>query len=1231
MSADKSKDSADKNKPAAPKAVAAKPAAPKPVAANVIVPPLFRKIDWLALLIAFGAVWLVYFRTLAPELTLEDSGELCTGSFYAGIPHPPGYPFWAIYSWLWTVLLPVGNIAWRVEVGESTAAAFACGLVALMVSRGSSMLMEGIEELKSLTGKWETVICLVSGATAGILLGLGGTMWSESVAINRISLFGVPWVMLVLACMMRWLYAPKQLRFLFVAMFVFGICLTIHQTLLVAAFGIEAAVAYAHRRLGRTFFFGNSVIFLGGLIAKMTHVTAALDTAQMLLVIYFAVGVASIACYIWFAILTRETFDEFLADAGLAAFILFGVLAASMGLIFALLSIAGLGLFAYQIWKTRKLGLEWLIASACLLLWLLGAAFYFYEPISGMTNPPMEWGYPRTVDGFWHALSRGQYEKANPTDLFAPGGMERFGNQLWFLVYGIADEYNWLLLFVTLIPFLFFFKLQKRERSWITCLGVTYLCISVLLVIIMNPGDDRASVDLHRVFFTSSHGVIAILFGYGLALTAAYMATHYQTFRRWGLAGGSIAALMAIYSLWDATGKHYFGLDGTVSLSDLPHYIARAFQPNQGGLPIIGTLILVALPFAFLAALLVYRQRAPLAITLGLFAAMPIYSGLAHWGTSEQRNHWFGYWFGHDMFTPPYGIYPEMTRDAVLFGGTDPGRFCPTYMIFCESFIPHKDQPLEDQKFDRRDVYIITQNALADPTYLEYIRAQYNRSTQIDPPFFQELLRSDKEKEQNYSTNFVARLAYQFLDRPLTDFGAKVEARRRAEGVYPPKEIYTPTPDDSSMCFSEYMQDAQQRLDHDLRFPNEPKLIKSGEDVHMNPGDNRVSVSGQVAVMSINGLLTKVIFDRNPSNEFFVEESFPLDWMYPYESPYGIIMKINRQPLDEITADMIDKDHRFWSRYSERMIGNWVTYDTPLKDVAAFVEKVYLGKDFTGFTGDRKFIRDDEAQKSFSKLRSSIGGIYDYRFHHAKNATEQQAMLKEADFAYKQSFAFCPFSPEAVYRYIILLTSVGRMDDAIIVAETCVKLDPNNGQMTQLLRQLREAKGHPNVPGPQGQGQGQTQTVNLAQLQKAYKDNTNDFQAAFNLAGAYLQLHQQEDGMRVLDEVLTNPQVNAGAILFLAQAYAKFNNLPKLETALEKLTVLQPHSPEAWCDLAAMKTALRKTPDALTDLRVALDENAKRRAADPKATDLMPVVRSDPRFNALHGTPEYEQLIGNKK
>ena len=161
------------------------------------LPPLFRPIDWLTLAVAFLVVGTIYYLTLAPQVTLEDSGELCTGSYWCGIPHPPGYPFWAIYTWLWTAIVPFGNVAFRVELGEAFAATMACSLVAFMVSRGSSMLVEGIEELRALPKQWENAICMVCGLTAGLLLSMGSSMWKESVVISRISPFGVPWLTLV--------------------------------------------------------------------------------------------------------------------------------------------------------------------------------------------------------------------------------------------------------------------------------------------------------------------------------------------------------------------------------------------------------------------------------------------------------------------------------------------------------------------------------------------------------------------------------------------------------------------------------------------------------------------------------------------------------------------------------------------------------------------------------------------------------------------------------------------------------------------------------------------------------------------------------------------------------------------------------------------------------------------------------------------------------------------------
>src|SRR5262245_59988574 len=110
---------------------------PTTYVAPAVVGPLFRKVDWCTMWFTMALMGFVYFLTLAPEVTLEDSGELVTGSYYAGIPHPPGYPVWTVYSWLWTVLVPVGNISWRVALAEAAAGAISCGLLALMVSRGS--------------------------------------------------------------------------------------------------------------------------------------------------------------------------------------------------------------------------------------------------------------------------------------------------------------------------------------------------------------------------------------------------------------------------------------------------------------------------------------------------------------------------------------------------------------------------------------------------------------------------------------------------------------------------------------------------------------------------------------------------------------------------------------------------------------------------------------------------------------------------------------------------------------------------------------------------------------------------------------------------------------------------------------------------------------------------------------------------------------------------------------
>jgi tetratricopeptide (TPR) repeat protein len=447
-------------------------------------------------------------------------------------------------------------------------------------------------------------------------------------------------------------------------------------------------------------------------------------------------------------------------------------------------------------------------------------------------------------------------------------------------------------------------------------------------------------------------------------------------------------------------------------------------------------------------------------------------------------------------------------------------------------------------------------------------------------------------------------------------------------GVYPDREIYIASPDDSQKCFNEYLADAQKRLQHDAQFPNEPRQIRAGEDVRVV--DNRVTVAGQVAVMSINGLLTKVMFDANPKNEFFVEESFPLDWMYPHLTPYGIIMKINRQPLPTLTEEILQKDHDFWKQYSKRLTGDIIDYDTPLKDIAAWIEKTYLRRDFTGFTGDRKFIHDDDGQKAFSKLRSSIGGIYAWRLspqcppqYRPKSEAEFQRILKEVDFTFRQSFAFCPYSPEAVFRYVQLLLQFNRIDDALIVAKTCLKLDPYSGQVRGLVSNLEGFKS-------QRVGQAQPAPQPVADLETVEKQILNagsNAQAMVELAKIYLQMQQTGRAAQLLDGVLNSTSAEPAAVIRAAMVYGDMQNWPKMESSLEKLVKISPESPEAWYDLAGMKANLRKDGEALPALARALALSAQRLKANPAASNLLAVLTNDQRFMALRQNAEYQRLI----
>jgi beta-lactamase regulating signal transducer with metallopeptidase domain len=396
------------------------------------------------------------------------------------------------------------------------------------------------------------------------------------------------------------------------------------------------------------------------------------------------------------------------------------------------------------------------------------------------------------------------------------------------------------------------------------------------------------------------------------------------------------------------------------------------------------------------------------------------------------------------------GIINSIPPGSIYFGGTDPGRGLPT--AFCKS------QP------DADPFYTLTQNALADGTYLDYLRKTYGD----EKPLLQQLAEARRADTELLAWDAKWPVAVQKLDSleidendpqykaaqdAANDLGQKRDERTKAilaglqaRAAASPAglektSLYIPTAEDSQKCFQDYIADAQVRL-------KENKL-KPGENVKVDP-NGRIQVSGQVAVMEINGLLVKIIFDKNPGREFYLEESYPLDWMYPNLEPHGLIFKINRQPLTELSDELVQQDRDYWQKLVPGMIGGWLNDDTSVQAVTEFADKVFIQHDLGGFTGNPRFVQNDYATRMFSKLRSSIAGLYVWRVEHAASEPEKNRMARAADFAFRQALAMCPSSPEVIQRYTDFLKSQNRAADARLVTDLAGRFKPKTAAVFQM-------------------------------------------------------------------------------------------------------------------------------------------------------------------------------------
>src|SRR6266487_6586127 len=134
--------------------------------------------------IVFLIALLLYSWTLAPTVTLTDSGELIVVARGLGIAHPPGVPLWIILAHL-ASLVPFGNIAVRINFSSALFAALACAMLTLVVAEliiTASYLATAKRRMRGTNNTEEVGVTHLMVAApalgAGLLMAFSRTLWS---------------------------------------------------------------------------------------------------------------------------------------------------------------------------------------------------------------------------------------------------------------------------------------------------------------------------------------------------------------------------------------------------------------------------------------------------------------------------------------------------------------------------------------------------------------------------------------------------------------------------------------------------------------------------------------------------------------------------------------------------------------------------------------------------------------------------------------------------------------------------------------------------------------------------------------------------------------------------------------------------------------------------------------------------------------------------------------------
>jgi tetratricopeptide (TPR) repeat protein len=263
-------------------------------------------------LLCAGTVFLValllYSWTLAPTVTLTDSGELIVVARGLGIAHPPGVPLWIILAHL-ASLVPFGNIAQRINFSSALFAALACAMLTLVVAELiiTASHLAAAKRRKRSTKKTEELgitrlLVAAPALGAGLLMAFSRTLWSYA-TITEVYALNALLIVIIFFLMLRWRRRVVEDRvhisttanagqvttrhdvFLYSAALIFGLALDVHHV--TVALTLPAIAVIVFRTQGVRFFASRRLVYaalisIGALVAVYAYLPLAASRSPVI-------------------------------------------------------------------------------------------------------------------------------------------------------------------------------------------------------------------------------------------------------------------------------------------------------------------------------------------------------------------------------------------------------------------------------------------------------------------------------------------------------------------------------------------------------------------------------------------------------------------------------------------------------------------------------------------------------------------------------------------------------------------------------------------------------------------------------------------------------------------------------------------------------------------------------------------------------------------------------------